>query len=74
MTGKSLSHPLGSHIIAQTSTSVGKRPTPETKLPSHKASENRIDDLLRAFSEVAYSPEENDLPWESWNYSRISAF
>ena len=74
MTGKSLSHSLGSHIKAQSSTSVGKRISPDTKLPSHKTSENRIDDLLRAFSEVAYSPEEDELPWESWNYTRISAF
>ncbi|MCA9775965.1 MAG: hypothetical protein KC800_04585 [Candidatus Eremiobacteraeota bacterium] len=74
MTGKSLSHSLGSHIIAQTAASTGPKTLPDTKLPYPKKSENRVDDLLRAFSDVAYSPEEEDLPWESWNYTRISAF
>ena len=73
MTGKSLSHSMGSHIIAHQSAATPKMATSEAKVSSQKT-EHGVDDLLRAFSDVAYSVEENDLPWESWNYSRISAF
>ena len=41
---------------------------------SAKSPSKSIDDLLRAFSDTAYSAEEEKHPWESWNYSRISAF
>lgn len=34
----------------------------------------RVDALLRAFSDLAYASEEDDLPWESWNYTRLSTF
>jgi hypothetical protein len=73
LTGKSLSHNLSSHIIAHQSASSPKKPTPEKKT-SHQSSQQRVDDLLRAFSDQAYSVEEEDLPWESWNYTRISVF
>lgn len=74
MTGKSLSHSFGSHIIAHQQASTPKNPTPESPENQAKTSANKVDDLLRAFSDVAYTSEEVDLPWESWNYSRISAF
>lgn len=45
----------------------------EASPPTGKA-ENRLDHLLRAFSNTAFSPEEDDLSWESWNYTKISTF
>ena len=36
--------------------------------------EKTVDDLLRAFSDTENSFEDVDSSWESWGYSRISAF
>ena len=74
MTGNSLSHNLSSHIIAHQSASIPRLPAHEDKTPPPQSSQQRVDDLLRAFSDVTYSVEEETLPWESWNYARISAF
>lgn len=47
---------------------------PPSKTQSVANQPQTIDDLLRAFSDTAYSAEEENHSWESWNYSRISAF
>ena len=39
-----------------------------------KSSRQKVDDLLKAFSDTAYSSEEEEHAWESWNYSRLSFF
>ena len=46
----------------------------ESGLCVRKSSRQKVDDLLKAFSDTAYSSEEEEHAWESWNYSRLSFF
>lgn len=72
MTGNSLSHLVTPPLKTQSFVPLTK--LPEDKLPHSTRNENRVDELLRAFSDVAYTSEEKELPWESWNYSKIAVF
>ena len=52
----------------------GRRPRADNSGAASTTSGERVDALLRAFSDVAFTSEEDDLLWESWNYTRLSTF
>lgn len=77
MTSKNLVHPstLGPSAVAITEAAPNSAgPVPECRSVAARTSTQKVDDLLRAFSDTAYSIEEEDHPWESWNYTRLSTF
>jgi len=77
MIRRTLTHPTGlpiSGIAITEAAPQGAGPTPESKVVTGRSSNQRVDDLLRAFSDTAYASEEEDHPWESWNYTRLSTF
>lgn len=57
---------LANTIAERNVENTGKHPT--------RTSKQQVLDLLHNFSDVAYNSEEEDLPWESWNYHRMSTF
>ena len=47
---------------------------PDSSLAPGGSSVQRVNELLRAFSDVSSSFEDEEHSWESWNYARLSTF
>lgn len=71
MLRRHLVHPNGLPTSTTTSAEIACE---ETGGCATQVARKSVDDLLRAFSDVAFSSDEEDLNWESWNYSRLSFF
>ena len=60
--------------VVSGSSQEATEPSGERQALAGRSSAQRVNELLRAFSDTAYSFEEEEHSWESWNYSRLSAF
>lgn len=76
MTGNKLAHLSCTQVPTRPNglIVVGPLPKSDTETLVRKNSDQRLDDLMRKFSDVAFSGDEEEHAWESWNYSRISTF